>query len=295
MKEAETESSGRNRDRDSAEKLERLEGLLAPIRKAVLAFSGGVDSTFLLAVLCKDPHRKVLAVTVLSPTHPQKEQEGARERVRPFTAEHREILGDEIHLEGFRTNPPDRCYHCKKHLFSRIEEIRRREGYDAVLDGSNVDDLSDFRPGLRALKELGVRSPLQEAALSKSHIRTLSREMGLVTWDKPSLACLASRIPYGTQITKEALTRIDRCESFLLDRIQGSVRVRTHGELARIEVAPAAIPELILHREAVAAFFRQQGFAYVTVDLEGYRTGSMNEVLQPSEKEEDHPEEAPRK
>ncbi len=271
--------------RETAERLERLEALLKPLRKVVLAFSGGVDSTFLLAVLCRDPGRKVVAVTALSPTHPQQERQAARELARLFPVEHREITGDEIRLEGFRSNPPDRCYHCKKHLFSKIDEIRRQEGCEAVLDGSNVDDLGDFRPGLRALEELGVRSPLQEAGLGKHEIRTLSREMGLGTWNKPSLACLASRIPYGTEITEEALTRIDRCEAFLLERLQGSVRVRMHGNLARIEVAPTAFQALLAHREELTGFFKEQGFAYVTLDMEGYRTGSMNEVLGQTEKE----------
>ena len=267
-----------------AQKLERLETLLAPLRKVVLAFSGGVDSTFLLAVLRKDPDRKLIAVTALSPTHPLQEKEEARKLARQFAAEHREITGEEIHLEAFRSNAPDRCYHCKKHLFSKIDEIRRQEGHEVVLDGSNTDDLADFRPGLRALEELGVRSPLQEAGLSKSDIRTLSRDMGLRTWNKPSLACLASRIPYGTEITEEALLRIDRCEAFLQGKVQGSVRVRIHGNLARIEVAPAAVPALVTHGEAIVGFFKQQGFTYVTVDLEGYRTGSMNEVLGQTEK-----------
>ena len=286
MDEARTDRSNPRPTPAAAQKLERLETLLAPLRKVVLAFSGGVDSTFLLAVLSKDPGRKVVAVTALSPTHPQQEQEAARRLAGMFSAEHREITGDEIHLEGFRTNPPDRCYHCKKHLFSKIEEVRRQEGCEAVLDGSNVDDLSDFRPGLRALEELGVKSPLQEAGLGKSEIRALSQEMGLPTWNKPSLACLASRIPYGTEITEEALTRIDRCEAFLLERVQGSVRVRYHGNLARIEVASPAFPELLTHREAIVGFFKQQGFTYVTLDLEGYRTGSMNEVLLQSERDD---------
>ncbi len=286
MDEARTDRSNPRPTPEAAHKLERLETLLAPLRKVVLAFSGGVDSTFLLAVLGKDPGRKVIAVTAFSPTHPQQEQEAARGLARLFSADHREITGDEINLDGFRTNPPDRCYHCKNHLFSKIEEIRMQEGCEVVLDGSNVDDLSDFRPGLRALKELGVRSPLQEAGLGKSEIRALSQEMDLPTWNKPSLACLASRIPYGTEITEEALTRIDRCEAFLLERVQGSVRVRYHGNLARIEVASAAFPELLTHREAIIGFFKQQGFAYVTLDLEGYRTGSMNEVLLQSERDD---------
>ena len=285
MDKATSEPADQRETGQAAEKAARLEALLTPLRKVVLAFSGGVDSTFLLAVLSKDPERKVLAVTALSPTHPQQEREEARRLAQQFSVEHREITGDEIHLEAFRDNSPDRCYHCKKHLFSRIDEIRHREGHEVVLDGSNVDDLSDFRPGLRALQELGVRSPLQEAGLTKADIRALSQGMGLRTWNKPSLACLASRIPYGTEITEEALTRIDHCEAFLLERVQGSVRVRYHGTLARIEVEASAIPELIRHGEAVVRFFKQQGFAYVTVDLEGYRTGSMNEVLEREQKE----------
>jgi uncharacterized protein len=268
-------------------KLGRLEELLAPLRKVVVAFSGGVDSTFLLAVLSKDPGRKVIAVTALSPTHPQQEQEAARGLARRFSAEHREITGGEIHLEGFRTNPPDRCYHCKKHLFLKIDDIRRQEGCEVVVDGSNVDDLSDFRPGMRALGELGVRSPLQEAQLGKAEIRAFSQEMGLPTWNKPSLACLASRIPYGMEITEEALTRIDRCETFLLERIEGSVRVRYHGNLARIEVEPSGFSVLLTRRKTLVDFFKEQGFAYVTFDLEGYRTGSMNEVLDETEKKAD--------
>lgn len=281
MDEPRSEREDPRRTAQAQEKAARLEALLIPLRKVVLAFSGGVDSTFLLAALSKDPARKVIAVTAFSATHPRKEQEEARRLARLFSVEHREIRGAETLLEAFRTNPPDRCYHCKKHLFSKIDEIRKQEGCEALLDGSNADDLSDFRPGLKALRELGVRSPLQEAGLTKAEIRSISRAMGLQTWNKPSLACLASRIPYGTEITEEAMTRIDLCETFLRDRIQGSVRVRCHGNLARIEVEPQAIPTLIEARETLLGFFRQQGFVYVTLDLKGYRTGSMNEVLQP--------------
>jgi len=280
MGEARSQQIDRRTPGQAAEKLTRLEALLAPLRKVVLAFSGGVDSTLLLAVLRKDPARGVISVTALSPAHPDQEKEGAREMARLLSVEHREIAGDEIRLEAFRNNPPDRCYHCKKHLFSKIEEIRIQEGCEVVLDGSNADDLSDFRPGMRALQELGVRSPLQEAGLTKAEIRALSQEMGLRTWNQPSLACLASRIPYGTEITEETLGRIDRCEAFLRERVQGPVRVRYHGNLARIEVLTGAISRILGQSGAVARFFREQGFAYVTVDLEGYRTGSMNEVLE---------------
>jgi pyridinium-3,5-biscarboxylic acid mononucleotide sulfurtransferase len=286
MDEAHSKQSERPTPGQAAEKLARLEALLAPVRKVVLAFSGGVDSTFLLAVLRKDPGRKVISVTALSPAHPEQEKEGAREMARLLSAEHREIAGDETRLEAFRSNPPDRCYHCKKHLFSKIEEVRVQEGCEVVLDGSNADDLSDFRPGIRALQELGVRSPLQEAGLTKAEIRALSQEMGLRTWNRPSLACLASRIPYGTEITEKALARIDRCEAFLLERVQGPVRVRYHGNLARIEVPPEAISKILGQSGDVVRFFREQGFAYVTVDLQGYRTGSMNEVLEQKRRED---------
>jgi pyridinium-3,5-biscarboxylic acid mononucleotide sulfurtransferase len=262
-----------------AEKLEKLEALLASCRKVMVAFSGGVDSTFLLAVACRDPGRNVLAVTAVSPTHPEKEQQEARDMARRFPAEHRQIVTDEIRLEAFQKNPPDRCYHCKKYLFSRMDEIRVREGYEVLVDGTHADDTTDFRPGMRALRELGVRSPLLEAGLTKDEIRELSREMGLPTWDRPSLACLASRFPYGTEITEEALGRVDRCETFLRERVSGPVRVRVHGTVARIEVRPDAFPLLLRDRQEIAAYFRAQGFVYVTLDLAGFRSGSLNEVL----------------
>ncbi|MEW6442756.1 MAG: ATP-dependent sacrificial sulfur transferase LarE [bacterium] len=264
----------------SSEGLERLRAILREYRKVVLAYSGGADSHLLLAVLCEDPDRQVLAVTARSPAYPESQIEEARELVRKFPrATHREIETDEIHLAGFRNNPPERCYFCKRELFSTLEKIRQVEGYDILMDGSNLDDLSDFRPGLRALEELGVRSPLKEAGIGKEEIRRLSRAMGLSTWNKPSFACLSSRFPYGTPITEEALARIERCEAFLADRMHGPIRVRYYESLARIEVDPKVFPMLFEEREQIVAFFKEQGFAYVTLDLEGYRTGSMNEVL----------------
>jgi len=263
----------------TAAKLRRLEALLAPYRRVVLAFSGGVDSTFLLARLCRDPGRRVLAITVLSPVHSRAEREEAREGALRFKVEHREIRTDLLRIGEFQGNPPDRCYHCKRALFSRLQNLREKEGFEVLVDGSNQDDLQDFRPGSRALRELGVRSPLQEAGLGKAEIRSLSRRLRLDTWNKPSMACLASRIPYGSRITREALRRIENCEAFLLERVRGPVRVRTHANMARIELDPKEVARFLKIREATVVFFKSQGFTHISLDLEGYRTGSMNEGL----------------
>jgi pyridinium-3,5-biscarboxylic acid mononucleotide sulfurtransferase len=262
-----------------AEKMRKLESLLAPYRKVMLAFSGGVDSTFLLAVLSRSKGKKILAYTAVSSAHPEKERGEARRMANLFPVEHREEVTDEVGLDVFRENPKDRCYHCKKHLFSRMDRLRVQEGYEVLMDGTNADDSSDFRPGMKALEELGVRSPLLDAGLTKSDIRTLSRDMDLPTWDKPSIACLASRFPYGTAITEEALGRVDRCEVFLQDRVRGPVRVRYYDTLARIEASVEAFPMLVEEREAIVSHFRKNGFTYITLDLEGFRSGSMNEVL----------------
>jgi uncharacterized protein len=272
---------GGDTEKSPEAKLEELYRLLGPYRKVILAFSGGVDSTFLLRVLKEDPDRQLLAVTALSSTYPQRQRQEARELAHSIGVAHLEIETDEIRLDGFRGNPPDRCYYCKRELFSRLEALRLERGYDIVMDGSNYDDTADYRPGMRACKELKVISPLQECGMTKADIRHLSRTLGLPTWDKPSFACLSSRFPYGTEITEGALRQIDRCEGFLAERIKGHVRVRYHGPVARIEVEPWAIPHVLALREEIIEFFTTQGFTYVTLDLEGYRTGSMNEVLLP--------------
>lgn len=264
----------------------RLRQILKSWRKVVLAFSGGVDSTFLLSVLCEDPSREVLAVTARSRTYPESQAEEARRLARLFPrVRHREIVTNELSLPSFRNNPPDRCYHCKKELFSTLEAIRRKKGFDVVLDGSNLDDLGDYRPGRRALQELGARSPLLEAGLGKQAIRRLSRARGLPTWNKPSFACLSSRFPYGTPITEEALARLERCEAFLSRKFGGPIRVRYHGAVARIELDPSRFSACLKARGSIVSYFLKQGFSYVTLDLAGYRTGSMNEVLPQARKE----------
>ncbi|BCR06330.1 adenine nucleotide alpha hydrolase [Desulfuromonas versatilis] len=263
------------------QKFDTLKNLLREMGSAVVAFSGGVDSTFLLRVACDvlGPD-KVVALTATSPTYPQFEFEEACRLAAAFGVRQVVEESNELEIPGFAQNDRRRCYHCKSELFSICRDKARELGCKEILDGSNADDLQDFRPGRDAAKELQVRSPLLEAGLSKDEIRQLSRRLGLPTAEKQAFACLSSRFPYGTEITAERLTQVDRCETFLRHQGFRNYRVRYHGETARIEVAPPEIPRMLdaALREAIVAEFKAAGFTYVSLDLQGYRTGSMNEV-----------------
>jgi len=245
----------------------------------LVAFSGGVDSTFLLKA-CKDAlGDNLLAVTATSATYPQEELKFAKKIADKLGAKHKIIETGELKDNRFVKNPVNRCYFCKKELFIRLNKIAKENKLDFVIDATNYSDKFDFRPGNKAKEELGIRSPLKEARLTKEDIRALSKKMGLSTWDKPSLACLASRIPYGVKITSDILSRINRAETYLRKIGLKQVRLRHYNGLCRIEVLKSDINKVINKRDKIIDRLKKLGYNYVTVDLEGYRTGSMNEVI----------------
>jgi uncharacterized protein len=263
-------------------KYNRLKTLLGELGKIVIGFSGGVDSTLLLKVAVDTLGNNAIAVIGKSETYPAQEYKEALELIGLIGAKFLEVQTEETDNIKFRENPVDRCYYCKSELFSKLHKIAEAQNITWIADGSIVDDLKDFRPGSRATAEQNVRSPLLESGFTKEDVRELSKHLGLPTWDKPSFACLSSRFPYGFGITKEALSKIDQAETFLRSLGFRAFRVRHHDEkTARIEVLPTEIPRILDPdiRNSIIEKLKTLGFIYITLDLQGYRTGSMNEVL----------------
>ncbi len=260
--------------------MRELEALIAPHGSALVAFSGGVDSSLALAVAARAlPKEKVLAVTSNNETYLPSELSLARDVAAFLGVDHRVVETRELDNPDYAKNPTNRCYFCKSTLYSDLGEMAREHGYGCVVDGANADDEGDYRPGRKAARELGVVSPLSLAGVGKEEVRELARHLGLPSWDKPALACLSSRFPYGQEITPEKLAQVARAEEFLRSCGFRQVRVRHHGDIARLEVGPDELERAFAEREQISAELRAAGFLYVTLDLAGYKPGSLNAGL----------------
>jgi uncharacterized protein len=271
-------------DRHDAIKLENARAIVRDLSSVLVAYSGGVDSSLLLKLALDELGERAVAVLASSPAYPESEQEEARVLARQLGARLVEVSTNEVELEAYTRNNPDRCFHCKEELFETLEPVRRDLGLDVIAYGATADDADDHRPGHGSAVRRGIRFPLLEAGMGKPEIRAAARRLGLSNWNKASFACLSSRIPHGTQVTVEALRQIESAEAAIKALGFKQVRVRHHGDVARIEVEPAEIAHLVSEREKVVEALRSAGYRFVSLDLEGYATGSLNRTWKPAAK-----------
>jgi len=263
-------------DRHDANKVESARGIVRDLSSVLVAFSGGVDSSLLLKLALDELGERAVAVLASSPAYPESEQEEARTLARSLGARLVEVSTAEVELDAYRRNNPDRCFHCKEELFETLEPVRRNLGLDHIAYGATADDVDDHRPGHGSAVRRGIRFPLLEAGMGKAEIRAAARRLGLPNWNKASFACLSSRIPHGTEVTVEVLRQIETAEAAIKALGFMQVRVRHHGDVARIEVEPAEIARLVSERERVVSALQSAGYRFVSLDLEGYASGSLN-------------------
>ena len=266
-------------EKTTSRKLTQLQEMLRKMKHVAIAFSGGVDSTFLVKIAYDVLGTNVVAVTAVSPTYPQWELKEAQNLAQTIGVPHTILQSKEMNDPHFTKNTKNRCYYCKKELFVEIKKLAAKKNITYILDGSTIDDTFDYRPGEKAIQELQIISPLKQVGLTKTEIRKLSKQLGLPTWDKPSFACLASRFPYGTKLTKSRLNQVEQAETLLQSLGIEQFRVRYHDKLARIEVPQKDFQLILKHSKTIVNQFKKLGFTYITLDITGYRSGSMNEVL----------------